>query len=273
MSETKSFWDQHATFEEAEARWDEEAERLGRTQPIKPLKLRHTLPGLKGESRRGIRFKGLKYFLEHDKKGLFRTILFRRPWFYTRSLIASYFRKTTYVRDGDFFLYGMTSFEEFKQLLADPGTLMIVGFSYCEKPMECPSGRFTDQCTRDPEHPVCRQCFIGKCIHALPKERTTLMLIPTVHYTVEKIDELIESNPGRKVVFVITACELTLEMFGDGGNMLHLTGIGVRLDGFVCNTMRAFELSEEGVKTGRTIVLEPTQRRMLDLFADWRKRA
>jgi hypothetical protein len=55
--------------------------------------------------------------------------------------------------------------------------------------------------------------------------------------------------------------------------MLHLTGIGVRLDGFVCNTMRAFELSEEGIKPGRTVVLEPTQRRMLDLFADWRKRA
>ncbi len=52
------------------------------------------------------------------------------------------------------------------------------------------------------------------------------------------------------MVFLITACELTLEMFGDWGNMLNIRGLGVRLDGRICNTMKAFELSEIGIKPG-----------------------
>ena len=67
------------------------------------------------------------------------------------------------------------------------------------------------------------------------------------------------------MIFLITACELTLEMFGDWGNMAGIRGIGVRLDGRICNTMRAFELSEKGIKPGLTLVLPKTQRRILEL--------
>jgi hypothetical protein len=59
---------------------------------------------------------------------------------------------------------------------------------------------------------------------------------------------------------------MTLEMFGSWGNMLGLRGIGVRLDGRICNTMKAFELSERGIKLGLTVVLEPTQKRKLDII-------
>jgi hypothetical protein len=65
---------------------------------------------------------------------------------------------------------------------------------------------------------------------------------------------------------MITACEMTLEMFGDWGNMVGIKGIGVRLDGRICNTMKAFELSEEGIKPGLTVVLDDTQGQMLDLI-------
>jgi hypothetical protein len=47
---------------------------------------------------------------------------------------------------------------------------------------------------------------------------------------------------------------------------IGLRGIGVRLDGRICNTMKAFELSERGIKPGLTVVLEPTQKRMLDII-------
>jgi hypothetical protein len=65
---------------------------------------------------------------------------------------------------------------------------------------------------------------------------------------------------------MITACEMTLQMFGDWGNMVNIQGIGVRLDGRICNTMKAFQLSEEGIKPGLTVVLDETQKRMLDLI-------
>jgi len=65
---------------------------------------------------------------------------------------------------------------------------------------------------------------------------------------------------------MITACEMTLEMFGDLGNMVDIKGLGVRLDGRICNTMKAFELSEMGIKPGLTVVLDDSKKQMLELI-------
>ena len=64
---------------------------------------------------------------------------------------------------------------------------------------------------------------------------------------------------------------MALEMFGDFGNMVGMKGVGIRLGGRICNTMRAFALSEEGVKPGLTVVLPEAERRMLDLLKFWRQ--
>src|SRR5262249_6236005 len=183
----------------------------------------------------------------------------------------SLFKQKSYLRDGDFFLYGLPSVAAFEKAVADTNTLLVVGFSYCQKPHECPSGRFTDQCIADPENPICRQCDIGKVLHALPKEKVVPLLIPTVHYIGDKIFEIVHANTKRQVLFLITACEMTLEMFGDWGHMAGIKGIGVRLDGRICNTMKAFELSEEGIKPGLTVVTPTTQLRILDLVKNMRK--
>ena len=56
--------------------------------------------------------------------------------------------------------------------------------------------------------------------------------------------------------------------------MAGVRGIGVRLDGRICNTMRAFELSEEGIKPGLTVITPVTQDRFLELVKRMRmKRA
>ncbi|MBS0625068.1 MAG: hypothetical protein JSS32_03370 [Verrucomicrobia bacterium] len=253
------FWDKHSDWKTAETAWDRKAEELRASHPLKVL---GKLPKMAGIAEPGIKRKGLVYLLSHDRKLFFWRHFFRSPIRYAYRLIRSYLRGKSYTRDGDFFLYGLSSEEDLK--LA-PDSLFILGFSYCHKPFECPSGRFTDQCIRDPEHPVCRQCFIGKCAHAAPKE-TRLLWIPTIHYIGEKIFEAAAKNPKQKIFFLITACEMSLEMFGDWGNMVGIEGIGVRLDGRICNTMKAFELSERGVKPGLTVVLDETQKRMLDLL-------
>jgi hypothetical protein len=197
--------------------------------------------------------------------------IFKKPITHCLRYLRSLFKKKSYVRDGDFFLYGIDSVEAMKKKMEDPNALLVVGFSYCEKPHECPSGRFTDACIHDLSNPVCQQCFIGKAVHALPEERTIPLFIPTIHYIGEKIFEIIEKNPTKKILFLITACELTLEMFGDFGNLAGIAGIGVRLDGRICNTMRAFELSERGIKPGLTVVVPETERRILDLITHFRK--
>jgi hypothetical protein len=255
--------DPETSWEQGERAWEEGAARAAASHPIKKLAV---LPQMPGIAEKHLKFKSLMYLIFRDSHHLFRRFVFKHPFRYAARYIASIFRNKSYVRDGDFFLYNIPDVEAFKQQLKKKESLFVIGFSYCHKPFECPSGRFTDQCRHDPEHPVCRQCFIGKAMNALPDSRCVPLFIPTVHYIGEKMFELSELHPDKKILFLITACEMTLEMFGDWGNMLGIRGIGVRLDGRICNTMKAFDLSERGIKPGLTVVLDPTQKRILDII-------
>lgn len=260
-------WNDHHSWEEAEKKWDEGAAEASLKNPIKGLKQLPSMPGMTPETAKHLKWKSLKWMVKHDREWKILRNFFKHPFKYGWRLLKSSLKGKPYKRDGDFFLYGIDSLEEFQKLLACQESLFVVGFSYCHKPFECPSGRFNDACIHDPGHPVCRQCFIGKAVNALPEKRSSIPLfIPTIHYIGEKIFEIVHGNPGKRVLFIITACEMTLEMFGDWGNMVAIQGIGVRLDGRICNTMKAFELSEHGIKPGLTVVLDSTQKRIMDLI-------
>lgn len=226
------------------------------------------MPGITKETAKGLKWKSIKYLLTHDPKRIFLRHFFKHPFLYTRRFLASALKKKSWTRTGDFFLYGLKSIEEFQTLFKEGNALLVVGFSYCHKPFECPSGRFTPECIHDSNHPVCRQCFIGKTVNALPLHQKSILplFIPTIHYIGEKMFEITQAHPDKTVLFLITACEMTLEMFGDWGNMVGARGIGVRLGGRICNTMKAFELSEAGIKPGLTVVLPETQRQILEII-------
>jgi hypothetical protein len=259
-------WKESKTWEEAEANWEAGAKEARKTHPIKGLAQLPSMLGMTEETAKNLKWKSLKWMVAKDNTGDVRRGVLKHPLKYGWAFIKSVFKKKSFKREKDFFLYGIDSIEQFQKLLAEENTLFIIGFSYCHKPFECPSGRFTDACLHDPENSVCRQCFIGKAVNALPEKNAIPLFIPTIHYIGAKIFEIVHSNPDKKVLFLITACEMTLEMFGDWGNMVGIKGIGVRLDGRICNTMKAFELSENGIKPGLTVVLESTQQRMLDLI-------
>lgn len=264
MSEKLKIWNATVSWEQAEKTWEEGARQAAHRHPIKKLSI---LPQMPGIAEKHLPFKSLIYLITHDTPRLFRRYVFKHPFKYALRYIISMLKKKSYRRDGDFFLYHIEDVAQFKTLLSQKDTLFVIGFSYCHKPFECPSGRFSDQCCHDPEHPVCRQCFIGKAMNALSQHPFCIPLfIPTVHYIGEKMFELQERFADKKILFLITACEMTLEMFGDWGNMLGIKGIGVRLDGRICNTMKAFDLSERGIKPGLTVVLDPTQERILDII-------
>lgn len=266
-------WDEHASWEEAELTWDEVAKKSASQHPIKGLKVLPDMPGMTPETAKYLKWKSFKWMLTQDHLGEVRRGFMRHPLKYGWAFLRSVFKTKSFKRDGDFFLYGIDNVDQFKTLLSEKNALFVVGFSYCHKPFECPSGRFTDACVHDLNNPVCRQCFIGKAVHALPESNAVSLFIPTVHYIGGKIFDLIHQHPDKKIVFLITACEMTLEMFGDWGNMAGIQGIGVRLDGRICNTMKAFELSENGIKPGLTVVLDATQKQMLDLIRFFRENA
>ena len=266
MTPKRNRWNAYSSWEVAEKSWDEGSQEAAKEQPIKGLSRLPSIPGITRETAKNLKWKSLRWMITKDYKGEVRRGFFKHPFKYGKAFLKSILKKKPYLREGDFFLYGVTDVKEFQKQLEDPQSLFVVGFSYCHKPFECPSGRFTPDCIHDPEHPVCRQCFIGKAMNALPEENAIPLAIPTVHYIAGKIFEIAHNNPGKQVVFIITACEMTLKMFGDWGNMVGIKGIGVRLDGRICNTMRAFELSENGVKPGLTIVREDTKKKILNLI-------
>lgn len=265
MSRLK-IWNSNLKWEESEAKWDAGAEESSRLKSIKRLTVLPDMPGITPETAKHLKWKSLKWMIAKDDNWRVFRAFMRHPITYSWRYLRSVLRGKPYKRDGDFFLYGIKDVDQFEALLKRDDTLLVVGFSYCHKPFECPSGRFTDQCVADPENPVCRQCFIGKAVNALPEKNCIPLFIPTIHYVAEKILGFIDQYPHKQIIFLITACEMTLEMFGDWGNMAGIRGIGVRLDGRICNTMKAFELSETGIKPGLTVVLEETKGRFLDLI-------
>jgi hypothetical protein len=254
------------SWKEAEIAWDKKALLLQKSHPLKVLQNLPSMPGVTPETARHLKFKSLKYLVKHDENRVIPRYFFKHPFEYGLRLIKSLLKKKSYQRQGDLFFYGVKNTQEFIQALENQNSHIVVGFSYCHKPHECPSGRFTTACIHDPNHPVCGQCFIGKSVHALPEKGITILFITTIHYIGEKIFEAIHAHPGMEILFLITACEMTLKMFSDVGNMVGVKGIGVRLDGRICNTMRAFELSEKGIKPGLTVVLDETQKQMLELI-------
>lgn len=255
-------FDQFETFTKAEEAWDKKAQRAKEEHPLKVFKNNPNIPGITKKTARFLKIKSLYYLIKEDNN---QTLPFfkKKPFRYALSLIRSYFKKTPYIRKGDFFLYGIKSIEQFEKKLLKKNTLLLLGFSYCHKPFECPSGRFTDKCQHDTKNPVCSQCFIGKSIHATPSKNSKIILIKTIHHIGQCVFETLAKHPDKEVIFLITACEMTLKMFADFGNMAKVKGIGVRLDGRICNTMRAFVLSEKGVKPGLTVVLDETKKKFL----------
>jgi hypothetical protein len=265
MPSKLKIWNPNTSWESAEQQWEAGSKALRQSHPLKTLPSLPQIPGITEETAKGLKWKSLKYIFTHDTTRALRYV-YKHPLQYTWRWIKSALKKRAYHREGDFFFYGIKNFEEFQTLSQCEDAVLVIGFSYCHKPFECPSGRFSESCIHDPQNPVCRQCFIGKTVNALPEKASIVPLfIPTIHYIGEKMLELRDKYPNRPLVFLITACELTLEMFGDFGNMVAARGIGVRLDGRICNTMKAFELSEKGIKPGLTVVLPETQVQILAL--------
>jgi hypothetical protein len=254
------------SWKEKEAAWDQKAEAASREHPLKTVKHLPKMVDIDSKTKKFLKLKALYYLLKHDRKKLFWKFFLKNPFRNGAGLLRSYLKRSSYKRIGNFFLYGIKTLEHFEDLLKEKNTFLTIGFSYCHKPLECPSGRFTSACRNDPESPVCSQCFIGKCMYALQGGNNRFALIPTVHDIGENLFHALEEHPNKKHIFLITACGMTLEMFGDWGNAIGIRGIGIRLEGRICNTMKAFELSEKGIKPGLTLVDANSQEKLLRLL-------
>lgn len=260
------FWDKFNSWQEAEAAWKEEAKKAQKAHPLKLYKHKPHTPPISPQTARFLKCKGLLYLFFHKRALRILPSLLNHPWRYARGYVRSLCKKNAIRQEGELFFYDLASEEQFLKRASHKEGLLLVGFSFCQKPLECPSGRFNAKCIREADHPVCKQCLIGKISHALPENKAEIVLIPTVHDIGEKLFELLRLYPKKKLVFLITACSLSLKMFGDLSNMVGIPGIGVELKGRVCNTMKAFKLAERGIKPAITVVTPETEERLLTLI-------
>lgn len=229
--------------------------------PIKGMKKLPQMNGIHPSDKKFLKTKALKYILQHDVGKRIRKGFLQRPFFHSYHYLLSFFKRKPYYRDEDFFFYGIKNKKEFLQLAKKKKLLL--GFSYCQKPHECPAGRFNDRCFFDQTNSICKQCDILKIRTLFPKD-CACAIIPTVH-DIGAIFFTYLKNEQTTPIFLITACEMTLTMFADFGNMLAIQGIGLRLDGRICNTMKAFELSEKGIKPGLTLLTKDTYNKLIAL--------
>ena len=266
---TERFWDHFQTWEEAEAAWDAASQQAAASCQLKTVS-NPSAPAI-APKERGLRWKGLCWVIQKDKQFQLIRRLLHHPIRYAFQYLRSAFKGSSYQRADDLFFYGITSSEAMEELMKRDDTVLVVGFSYCQKPHECPCTRFSDGCTHCLDNPVCRQCTIGKAMHSLPHSATIPVIVPTINAIGKTILETVDAFPNKRVAFVITACEMALQMFGDMGNMVGVSGVGIRLGGRVCNTFQAFVLSEEGIKPGLTNVSPLSQDRLFGLLRTWRE--
>ena len=261
------FWDRYQSWDEAEAAWDAAARQAAAEFPLKTAANPSSPAIVPGETH--LRWRGLWWVIKKDTRFQLIRRLLRHPFRYALGYLRSAIGGPPFRQDGDLFFYGIDGLDAMKRLIREKETVLLVGFSYCQKPHECPCGRFSDGCIHSLDSLVCRQCVIGKAAHALPSAQTIFVIIPTINAIGAAVLEAAQSN--KQVAFIITSCTLALEMFSDMGNMAGVRGVGIRLGGRVCNTFRAFELSEEGVKSGATTLLPSAQRFLFDLLRTWRE--
>jgi hypothetical protein len=234
--------------------FEENCTQARATTPLRIIQNEPKIPQITKDTKRFLKFKSLIYILKEDHKKITQRYIFKRPFFYGFNFLKSLLKKESFKRDGDSFLYGCDDLYDWYEKLKDPEALLVVGFSYCHKPLECPSGRFTSACINQAQNPVCAQCLIHKYKQVSVLPGTLVFVIPTIHYIGEKILKVKNNYKDKKILFLISACEMTLNMFGDWGNMAKIEGVGIRLGGRICNTMQAFILSEQGIKPGLTTI-------------------
>ncbi len=148
MNDPVKFWQGYDSWSQAEQAWDARAAELAGQLPLKTFRKNPNLPGIRPNTRRFLAWKSLSYLHRHDHSGKLRRYFWRHPLRHGVGLLKNLLRGRAYGRDGDFFLYGITDVADFVRRLEQPNAVLVVGFSYCHKPFECPEGRFTDRCIR-----------------------------------------------------------------------------------------------------------------------------
>ena len=93
------FFDSKSTFEDSKKAWDAQAKRSALEHPLKILSHLPQMPGITPDTAKGLKWKSLKYIIQHDTHRILPRYFFKRPLFYLYNFLKSAFRKQSFLRD------------------------------------------------------------------------------------------------------------------------------------------------------------------------------
>lgn len=187
----------------------------------------------------------------------------KRPFYYFWNYFAFFSNQGSSLP----FFHGLTNETELTKLVEDPKNPLLLGFSYCQKPLLCPSGRFTENCQFDCQVAVCQDCFIGKCWQT-QAQNTEKTIITTVSFLAKKLLSLASEAKIKKnqPLFLISACAFSIKEFQGFYTPLKLKGRSFPLTGGICGSWKAFIKAEKGQKKGAVLLSGTAQKKILKLL-------
>lgn len=185
-----------------------------------------------------LRLKILKY-LVYENKDLFFKYFLKNPLVFTFKYVKSIFIKKRKIEN--LYLFELDSLEIFFNELKNKNTRIVLGFSYCQKSPDC-FDRFSKNCD-----PNCNKCLISSFL-SLPN--VDILIIPTFRDLALNLLNIYEIN--KKILFIIIACDFSIDLFYNFANLFKIKGIAIPLEKKVCNNLQTFFLAEKGIKKAQT---------------------
>ncbi len=110
-------------WDQAEQEWNQQAQEAAKKFPLRGLGSLPQMPGIVKETAKGLKWKSLKWMiLKDEKKEILRGFL-KHPLKYGWAFLKSTWKKKSYKRQGDFFLYNVDSLTQFEEFLKNRETL------------------------------------------------------------------------------------------------------------------------------------------------------
>lgn len=194
--------------------------------------------------------KAFFYIFFQDKK-LFFKIFLSSPFKYLLNILKASFKKPYTYSNGLFFF----NVEE-KNFKKEDSTTF-TGFSYCQKPIDCPCKRFSENCLYLKNNFTCKNNICKNCFISSFEKRENIFFITTVSSLSKKIFQTLKKHPKNKnIFFIISACFFSIDLFKHFPNILNIKAIAIPLSGNVCSNFEKFKKAEIGKKKGKTEILK-----------------
>jgi hypothetical protein len=138
-----------------------------------------------------------------------------------------------------------------------------ITISYCQKPFNCPDGRFSLKCSAN--YPICQDCFLSK-INKRCKELSLDYYIVLGDY--DSVWNILKNQffKHKKGAYILTVCNMVLNVIKYLSPLFGFKGYIIPFIKGECKTLAAYELSEFGYKNIQTDISEHNKSLLINLL-------